>query len=96
MGHFVFCLRPDLFLPGGLDEYYARMDEFVARMKACPPTQAAEGGSAGGGGGGVLMPGEPESITQAQRTAEGFPLPDAVLEQTVLLPSPHTPRRSRP
>eukprot|EP00927_Polykrikos_kofoidii_P073382 TRINITY_DN69426_c0_g1_i1.p1 TRINITY_DN69426_c0_g1~~TRINITY_DN69426_c0_g1_i1.p1 ORF type:complete len:392 (-),score=54.53 TRINITY_DN69426_c0_g1_i1:90-1184(-) len=68
VGHFVFAMRPDLFL-GSMDEYYQRFDDLVDRIKANKP---AEGFDA------VLMPGEPESIMHETRMRDGLPMPDNV------------------
>jgi LDH2 family malate/lactate/ureidoglycolate dehydrogenase len=63
VGHFFLAMRPDLFVP--LDEYRARMDRLVERVKSCPP---AEGFAE------VLMPGEPELRCAAERRRRGIPL----------------------
>lgn len=69
VGHFILCARPDLFLP--MDEFKSRMDDFVQICKAQP---LAEGFSS------ILMPGEPESLAEAERLRVGVPLQADVVE----------------
>lgn len=63
---FVLCIDPHVFQP---DDAFARTVENVAaRLRSQPP--AEEGGE-------VLLPGDPESRSRAERTERGIPLPDA-------------------
>eukprot|EP00930_Biecheleria_cincta_P059703 TRINITY_DN45424_c0_g1_i1.p1 TRINITY_DN45424_c0_g1~~TRINITY_DN45424_c0_g1_i1.p1 ORF type:complete len:414 (-),score=65.80 TRINITY_DN45424_c0_g1_i1:95-1336(-) len=70
VGHFMMCIRPDLFLPS-MDVFKARMDELVSILKSQP---CAEGFDE------VLVPGEPESRAEVDRLARGIPLQDDVVE----------------
>jgi LDH2 family malate/lactate/ureidoglycolate dehydrogenase len=63
---FVLCLDPRLFQP---DASFAQTVESVAqRLKSQPPAEGFEE---------VLLPGEPESRSRAERMEKGVPLPDA-------------------
>ncbi|CAK9032125.1 unnamed protein product [Durusdinium trenchii] len=64
VGHFILCMRPDLFLES-TEALKERMDELVAILKSQP---CAEGVTE------VLMPGEPESRCAAERERTGVPL----------------------
>jgi LDH2 family malate/lactate/ureidoglycolate dehydrogenase len=70
VGHLFFALRPDLFLPRAA--YGERMDDFAARVKACPAAKGFEE---------ILIPGEPEARTAQKRRAGGIPLSARVLEE---------------
>ena len=70
VGHSFILFRPDLFMPA--PEFRARMDELVARARACKPLDPARP---------ILMPGEPEAATMRARQKAGIPLPATVLEQ---------------
>lgn len=62
VGHFLFAMRPDLFVP--LKEYETRMDTLIQRIHDCPP---AEGFSE------VLIAGEFEARQEIARRAGGIP-----------------------
>lgn len=62
-GHFLMAIRPDLFM--SMEEYRARMDTLVERVKACPRAEGFDE---------ILMPGEPEARTRAERLTSGIPL----------------------
>lgn len=63
VGHSFIVMKPDIFVgPAG---YAQRMDELVARAKASPRADGFEE---------ILMPGEPEARSEAQRRKEGIPL----------------------
>ncbi|MGD0906354.1 MAG: Ldh family oxidoreductase [Candidatus Acidiferrales bacterium] len=62
VGHFLFAMRPDLFV--SLKEYEARMDTLIQRIHDCPP---AEGFSE------VLIAGEFEARQEVARRARGLP-----------------------
>mmetsp|Transcript_65602 Transcript_65602/g.207305 ORF Transcript_65602/g.207305 Transcript_65602/m.207305 type:complete len:177 (-) Transcript_65602:69-599(-) len=70
VGHFILCMRPDLFLPS-VDEFKARMDHLVDTLKAQPRAEGVEE---------VMMPGEPESLAEAERSKSGVPLQPDVVE----------------
>lgn len=63
-GTMIVALDPAAF--GDVDRYMARVDAAIDAVKAVPP---AAGFSQ------VLVPGEPESTSRAQRRANGIPLP---------------------
>ena len=69
VGHAFILFRPDLFMPA--DAFRARMDELVARARACAPLDPARP---------ILMPGEPEAATMQTRLKTGIPLPAALVE----------------
>jgi LDH2 family malate/lactate/ureidoglycolate dehydrogenase len=62
VGHFFLAMKPDLFVSE--DDYRARIDTLIDRMKDSP---LAEGYSE------VLVPGEPEDRHEAQRRRSGIP-----------------------
>jgi len=62
VGHFFLAMRPNLFMPE--DEYRARMDTLIDRVRACP---LAEGSDE------VLIPGEPERRHEEARRRAGIP-----------------------
>lgn len=68
VGHMFFAIRPDLFI--AMTDFEARMEEFNRRIKAMPRAAGVDE---------VLMPGEPERRTAAQRLANGIPVTDNVL-----------------
>jgi LDH2 family malate/lactate/ureidoglycolate dehydrogenase len=68
VGHLFVAMRADLFMP--MDAFRARMDEMIERAKACPRAEGCDE---------ILIPGEPEARTAAQRAATGIPItPDVV------------------
>jgi L-2-hydroxycarboxylate dehydrogenase (NAD+) len=68
VGHLFFAIRPDLFM--AMTDFEARMEDFNRRVKAMPRAAGIDE---------VLMPGEPESRTEARRMAAGVPVTDNVL-----------------
>jgi len=62
VGHFFLAMKPNLFVTE--DDYRARIDTLIERMKASPP---AEGFTE------VLVPGEPEDRIEAERRRAGIP-----------------------
>jgi LDH2 family malate/lactate/ureidoglycolate dehydrogenase len=62
VGHFFLAMKPNLFVTE--EQYRARIDTLVDRMKSAP---LAEGSSE------VLVPGEPEDRYEAQRRKSGIP-----------------------
>ena len=63
VGHLFMAFRPDLFLPP--DQQGARMDELVARARACPRAEGIDE---------ILMPGEPESRAAEKARQAGLTL----------------------
>ncbi len=63
VGHSFIVMKPDVFV--GPEAYAERMDALVERAKACPKAEGFEE---------ILMPGEPESRSEAKRRANGIPL----------------------
>ncbi len=74
VGHIFAALDPSCFLP--LEEFHKRMDQALAELRACPPAEGSEG---------VLIPGDIERNTMAQRLQEGIPLPQIVVEEFIAL-----------
>ena len=69
---YVSCVDPQLFRPDG--GFLETVERVAARLKGAP---TAEGFSE------ILLPGEPEARSRAQRSAEGIPLPDATWDSIV-------------
>lgn len=69
VGHFILCMRPNLFLPS-TQTFKDRMDELVSILKRQP---CAEGFDE------ILMPGEPESREEERRKVDGVPLQEDVV-----------------
>eukprot|EP00434_Breviolum_minutum_P007873 symbB.v1.2.006947.t1/scaffold416.1/size293898/6 len=69
VGHFILCMRPDLFLPS-TQTFKDRMDELVSILKRQPCAEGFEE---------ILMPGEPETRCEQQRRVEGVPLQEDVV-----------------
>ncbi|MDQ4135141.1 MAG: Ldh family oxidoreductase [Pseudomonadota bacterium] len=76
IGHFFLALNPAAFRP--LEDFYADMDELVETLHATKPADPARP---------VLMPGDPERLSRAERLAGGIPLPRSLLDrlQTIAL-----------
>lgn len=68
VGHLFFAIRPDLFM--AMTDFEARMEEFYRRIKVLPRAAGCDE---------ILMPGEPEARTEAQRRATGIPVTDNVV-----------------
>lgn len=67
-GFFFIVVRPDLLVPR--KDYDRRVDELIARLRACRPSP---------GSGGVLVPGDRSASRRAEQLAEGMiNIPDAV------------------
>ncbi len=64
-GTLLFALNIEFFAP--LDQFIEQTEAYAARLKASLPSEGSEG---------VLLPGDPEQMSQAKRRAEGIPLPD--------------------
>jgi LDH2 family malate/lactate/ureidoglycolate dehydrogenase len=63
VGHLFITIRPDLFMPQA--KFLERMDTLIKRMKAQPKANGFDE---------ILVPGEREARTQAQRLHSGIPL----------------------
>ena len=68
IGHFLGAMRVDGFRP--VADFKANMDKWVARFKAA---QSVDGGQP------VIIPGEPETMAEADRRQNGIPVVDAVV-----------------
>jgi LDH2 family malate/lactate/ureidoglycolate dehydrogenase len=67
-GHFFMALKADAFMP--LEQFKERLGTLAARAKAQPPAEGVDQ---------ILMPGEPEALTESERSENGIPLtPDVV------------------
>src|SRR5882757_7025735 len=62
VGHFFLAMRADLFIPA--DDYRARMDTLMQRMRECPKAEGVDE---------ILIPGEPETRYEAERRRTGIP-----------------------
>lgn len=67
IGHFVGAMRVDGFRP--IDEFKANMDNWIKRFKSASTVDPNQK---------VIIPGEPELETEADRTKNGIPIVDAV------------------
>jgi LDH2 family malate/lactate/ureidoglycolate dehydrogenase len=65
-GVLVMVIRPDAFVP--LDQYLAQVERACAALKAAPSMDPSRP---------ILLPGEPEQIARAERTANGIPMAEA-------------------
>ncbi|WP_210529723.1 Ldh family oxidoreductase [Rubellimicrobium arenae] len=63
VGHTFIAIRPDLFL--SLTDFEARIDAFYERIKTLPRAAGTDE---------ILLPGEPESRTEAARRRTGIPV----------------------
>jgi LDH2 family malate/lactate/ureidoglycolate dehydrogenase len=68
IGHFFLALNPAAFRP--LEDFCADMDELVETLHATKPADPAHP---------VLLPGDPERQSRAERLASGIPLPGSLL-----------------
>jgi LDH2 family malate/lactate/ureidoglycolate dehydrogenase len=62
VGHFFLAMRPNLFVSE--DEYRARIDSLIERVRATPHAD---------GYGEILLPGEPEDRIETERRVRGIP-----------------------
>ena len=62
VGHFFLAMRPDLFIPE--EDYRARMDTLVERVRDCPKAEGFDE---------ILIPGEPETRLEAEHRRTGIP-----------------------
>jgi LDH2 family malate/lactate/ureidoglycolate dehydrogenase len=70
IGHFLLAIDPKSFRPAGAFE--DDLDNMIDYLHAQPPVDPAEP---------VLVPGDPELLSRQQRSKEGIPLSDALLQQ---------------
>jgi LDH2 family malate/lactate/ureidoglycolate dehydrogenase len=73
-GHFVLAFKVSAFMPD--EEFRARMDEEIARLKALPPASGFDE---------VMYPGEREWRIEAERSAKGIPLSRSLVKEVVAL-----------
>ncbi|MGY9057281.1 MAG: Ldh family oxidoreductase [Alphaproteobacteria bacterium] len=69
-GHFFLAIDPNLLREG--DEFGEDLDRMIDMLHATPPVDPAEP---------VLVAGDPEWATFAERSAEGIPLPGLLIEE---------------
>jgi L-2-hydroxycarboxylate dehydrogenase (NAD+) len=69
IGHFFGAMRVDAFRPAGEFKYH--MDKWIRRFRSATPAPGHEK---------VLIPGDPERETEAERLTHGIPLLAAVVE----------------
>jgi len=69
IGHFLGAMRVDGFRP--VNEFKAHMDNWISRFKSASTIDPSQK---------VIIPGEPELESQAERSKNGIPLIDAVVD----------------
>ena len=69
---FVACFDPGTFRPS--EDFSETIERIAARLKSQPPAEGFDE---------VLLPGEPESRSRAERGEKGIPLPDATWDAIV-------------
>jgi len=62
VGHFFLAMKPNLFISE--DEYRARMDTLIERVRACPKAEGFDE---------ILIAGEPETRLEAEHRRTGIP-----------------------
>lgn len=72
--HSFLALDPDCFI--GRDEFKKEMDRYIRKMKECAKAGNCEE---------ILIPGEPELRTEAERLKNGIPLAPATMEELAAL-----------
>jgi len=70
LGHFFLAIDPKAFRPEGAFE--EDLDAVIDVMHGTPPLDPAQP---------VLVPGDPEANTRAQRLREGIPIPDSLMKK---------------
>jgi LDH2 family malate/lactate/ureidoglycolate dehydrogenase len=70
LGHFFMAIDPDAFREAGAFE--ADLDEVIDTLHATKRADPAQP---------VLVPGDPEMLTRAERLEQGVPVPDDLMEQ---------------
>lgn len=69
IGHFMMAINVDSFLP--IQEFKDRVDQLVQRIHSAPRAPDVDR---------IYLPGEIEHLSEAERKAEGIPLPEAVYQ----------------
>jgi len=69
---FIEAVRADAFVPW--EQYLSEVDALVASLKSCPPAEGFRE---------VMLPGEPERRTEAQRRVQGIQIDDETWHQLV-------------
>lgn len=69
LGHFFGAMRVDAFRPA--DDFKLNMDKWLQRFRSAKPIDESQP---------VLVPGDPERITEADRIIKGIPLLQAVVD----------------
>ena len=69
LGHFFGAMRVDAFRPA--DEFKSHMDQWIKRFRASKPVDTSQP---------VLIPGDPERMMEKERTTNGIPLLQPVIE----------------
>lgn len=69
LGHFFGAMRIDAFRPA--EDFKYHMDQWIARFREAKPSPGYEK---------VLIPGDPERLTEQERTINGIPLIPSVVE----------------
>ena len=69
IGHFFGALRVDAFRPA--DEFKTHLDNWIKRFRRAQPVAGQDA---------VLIPGDPERVSEERRRAEGIPLHDTVVK----------------
>jgi LDH2 family malate/lactate/ureidoglycolate dehydrogenase len=70
IGHFFLALDPKVFRPDG--GFEADVDQLIEQLHATAPSDPQAP---------VLVPGDPEAATRAERMREGVPLPETLVEK---------------
>jgi len=70
LGHFFLAIDPDAFRDDG--GFVSDLDEAIDVLHATPPADPARP---------VLVPGDPEAATRAERRRDGIPFPDTLIEK---------------
>jgi LDH2 family malate/lactate/ureidoglycolate dehydrogenase len=68
LGHFLGAMRIDGFRPAS--DFKTEMDRWIRRFHAATPADAGQP---------VLVPGDPERLSEQERLHSGIPLVDAVV-----------------
>ena len=74
LGHFFGAMRIDAFRPA--EEFKQHMDNWIERFRTARPIHAHQR---------VLVPGDPERETEAERRKNGIPFVDSVVEELLQL-----------
>jgi L-2-hydroxycarboxylate dehydrogenase (NAD+) len=74
IGHFFGAMRVDAFRPA--DDFLSNMDNWIRAFREAPSIEGQPK---------VIIPGDPERIAEAERTLNGIPIIDKVVEDLKLL-----------